>query len=87
VGTEICPTVNKLQITSTKLQMVRQAHHPEQRRRVNLKFQYPIFKTSLNFQGSAAIEAWKLRLTEYSFGIETESLNVVTIQSRLRFRI
>jgi hypothetical protein len=26
-------------------QMVRQAHHPEQSRRVNLKFQYPMTKT------------------------------------------
>jgi hypothetical protein len=30
----------KSQITSTKLQMIRQAHHPELSRRVNLKFQY-----------------------------------------------
>jgi hypothetical protein len=30
----------KLQIPSTKLQMVRLAHHPEQSRRINLKFQY-----------------------------------------------
>ena len=35
----------KSQIPSTKLQMVRQAHHPEQRRRVNFKFQYPMIKT------------------------------------------
>jgi len=27
--------------------MVRQAHHPEQRRRVNLKFQYPMTKTGI----------------------------------------
>ena len=36
----------KSQITSTKFQMVRQAHHPEQSRRVNLKFQYPMTKTT-----------------------------------------
>ena len=35
----------KSQITSTKLQMVRQAHHPEPGRRVNLKFQNPMTKT------------------------------------------
>jgi hypothetical protein len=31
----------KSQISSTKFQMVRQANHLEQRRKVNLKFQYP----------------------------------------------
>jgi hypothetical protein len=35
----------KSQISSTKLQMVRQAHHPEPSRRVNLKFQYSMTKT------------------------------------------
>ncbi len=35
----------KFQISSTKLQMVRQAHHPEPSRRVNLKFQFPMIKT------------------------------------------
>jgi hypothetical protein len=35
----------KSQIASTKLQMVRQAHHPEPGRRVNLKLQYPMTKT------------------------------------------
>jgi hypothetical protein len=33
----------KSQISSTKLQMVRQAHHPEPGRRVNLKLQYDLF--------------------------------------------
>ena len=36
----------KSQIPSTKLQMVRQAHHPEPSRRVNLNLQYPIFHYS-----------------------------------------
>jgi len=35
----------KSQISSTKLQMVRQAHHPEPSRRVNLNIQYPMTKT------------------------------------------
>ncbi len=58
------PPFLKSQITSTKLQMVRQAvrqahgpeqsrrtHHPEPGpgRRVNLKFQYPMTKTGFEF--------------------------------------
>ena len=56
-------SIEKYQIPSTKLQMVRQAvrqahgpeqsrrtHHPEQSRRANLKFQYQMTETGLGFR-------------------------------------
>jgi hypothetical protein len=47
--------------------MVRQAHHPEQRRRVNSKFQKSMFKT---FVRRRRIEFWSLRFVwDLNFGI------------------
>ena len=47
----------KSQITSTKLQMARQAHHPEPGRRVNSNFEISMTETMF---GSLEIGAWEL---------------------------
>ena len=48
----------KSQIPSTKLQMVRQAHHPELSRRVNLKLQYSMTKPVGTFFLQGHIRVW-----------------------------